>query len=213
MPLLQPLHAIVIVFLLLLLGACTRLPAPAPEPVPTPAPVTPPVHDDRLFERVNELEHARFAQIWQRLDPEVLPAQAVEQFAHAQAFLHALSARPASRSGLPPAETGPVISPRMEERFGPAFTTEWYERTLAWREHNKPALMQRLQLNEREVDALLWGHFRIGSPWEQVLVAWGNPSRVNPTTGPSGSGLELIYANGKLRRVRITDGVVTHIVE
>jgi len=210
---LKPLHAIVIILLLLLLGACTRLPAPAPEPVATPAPSTPPVHHDRLFERVNELEHARFAQIWQRLDPEVAPAQAVEQFAHAQAFLHALSARPASRNGLPPAGTGPVISPRMEARFGPAFVTEWYERIVAWREHNKPALMQRLHLNEREVDALLWGHFRIGSPWEQVLVAWGNPSRVNQTPGPHGSSLDLLYGNGQLRRVIVTDGVVSHIVD
>lgn len=198
-------HRVVAVVLLVAASFACAKPMP-PDPGPSPF----------EFERVNELERAMVERIWSQIDDPVSPENAVENYARAQAFLHTLTSRPATRSGaVHPAVLGrgPVTSPLMEQRLGPAYTTELYQRALAWRERNKPALMERLQLSEREVDRVLNGAFRVGDPWEYAVIAWGSPNRVNRDPARSGAGLELLYANGKLRRVLVADGVVARVVD
>jgi len=211
-----------VLVLVLAIVACSRSREPAPEPpkAERPAPldlsaatVAP---NPRLFERVNELELEIFERIWGQLDDPVRPENAVEQFAHAQAFLQKLSSTPSSRDGRPDrraAGAQPVFSPAMEERFGPAHVREWYLRVLRWRERNKPALMQRLGIEAWQADAILDGYFRVGSPWEYALVAWGSPSRIQDFSGRHGPGFQMVYTNGKLRRVVVSDGVVIRIIE
>lgn len=213
----------VVLALVVAVAACSRGREPAPEPEPPQAERAPldlsaatVAPNPRLFERVNELELEIFERIWGQLDDPVRPENAVEQFAHAQAFLQRLSSTPPSRDGRPDrrvARSKPVLSPAMEERFGPAHVREWYLRILRWRERNKPALMQQLGLQAWQADAILNGYFQIGSPWEYALVAWGSPSRIQQYSGRYGSGFQMFYTNGKLRQVVVSDGVVIRIVE
>jgi hypothetical protein len=213
----------VVLVLAVAVAACSRGREPAPEPEPPRAEQAPldlsaatVAPNPRLFERVNELELEIFERIWGQLDDPVRPENAVEQFAHAQAFLQRLSSTPPSRDGRPDrrvASNKLVLSPAMEERFGPAHVREWYLRVLRWRERNKPALMQHLGLQAWQADAILDGYFRVGSPWEYALVAWGSPSRIQQYSGRYGSGFQMFYTNGKLRQVVVSDGVVIRIVE
>lgn len=215
--LISPLIKILSVGLLLLLSWACSSPQPqatSPQPQTTsPQPIAHSLDDDRMWSRVNELEQGMFERIWEQLDDPVSPAQAVEQFAFAQSFLFALSARPdsqAMRSTLHRAST-PTLSPRMVQRFGPAYVRGWYDRVLVWQEQNKPALMARLGLNEIQVEHLLRGNFGVGSPWEHVLVAWGNPTSVQRVRLGQGEGLELTYGEGRLRRVLVADGQVVRV--
>jgi hypothetical protein len=214
----------VVLVLVLAATGCSRSREPAPEPEPPRAERDAPLDlsaatvapNPRLFERVNELELEIFERIWGQLDDPVRPENAVEQFAHAQAFLQRLSSTPSSRDGRPDrrrASNVPVFSPAMEERFGPAYVREWYLRVLRWRERNKPALMQRLGVRAWQADAILDGYFRVGSPWEYALVAWGSPSRILEHSGRYGSGFTMFYTNGKLRQVVVSDGIVIRVVE
>jgi hypothetical protein len=214
----------VVLVMVLVATACSRSREPAPEPelpraerdAPLDLSAATVAPNSRLFERVNELELDIFERIWGQLDDPVRPENSVEQFAHAQAFLQRLSSTPSSRDGRPHrgvASSKTVFSPAMEERFGPAHVREWYLRVLRWRERNKPALMQHLGIQEWQADAVLNGYFRVGSPWEYALVAWGSPSRIQDYSGRYGSGFQMFYANGKLRQVVVSDGVVIRIVE
>jgi len=213
----------VVLVLLLTLAACSRGREPASAPKTLPAELAPldlsaatVAPNPRLFERVNELELERFERIWRQLEDPVRPENAVEQFAHAQAFLHRLSSTPPSRDGRPQrmdVRDAPVLSPAMEERFGPAHVRDWYLRVLRWRERNKPTLMQRLGVQAWQADAILDGYFRVGSPWEYALVAWGSPSRIQNYSGRYGSGFTMFYTNGKLRQVMVSDGIVIRVVE
>ncbi len=213
----------VVLFLMVAIAACSRGREPAPDSLPDDERIAPldlsaatVAPNPRLFERVNELELEIFERIWGQLDDPVRPENAVEQFAHAQAFLQRLTSTPSSRDLRPDrraVRTQPAFSPAMEKRFGPAHVREWYLRVLGWRERNKPALMQRMGIQARQADAILNGYFRVGSPWEYALVAWGSPSQIQDYSGRYGSGFQMFYTNGRLRQVVVSDGVVIRIME
>lgn len=201
----------------LLLSGCTGAPpAPAPaEPaerlpsllaLPTPAAVP---------ERLSLLEKEHFNRIWAQIDVPVDSGNVVAQFARSQTLLHRLVQRPATRSGVQPPYATPValrdVSPMMAERFGPVTVRDWAQQVLDWQSRHRDLLGATLGLDDTALNRLLHGSFHVGDPVEHALVAWGRPARL--LHRPGGQTMELVYANGPVRRVVVAEGVVRVIRE